>query len=77
MYPRYGEGLFQLGAIEEAEHRWKEAEANYRRSYDVNPASVQGLLAIADLRTRRNQVEKALDLLRTEVKSHPEVDSVP
>ena len=47
MYPRYDQALYQLGEVNAAENKWKEAEAAYQRSYEANPRNIQGLLAIA------------------------------
>src|SRR5712692_1554756 len=37
MYPRHDEARLQLGKLNEMEHRLKDAETEYRKSYDANP----------------------------------------
>ena len=72
MYPRYDEALFQLGQVNAAERRWKEAEAAYRKSYEVNSANIQGLLTIADYKMEHHQADQAIEILAGEVRKHPE-----
>lgn len=72
MYPAYHEALFQLGAVEAAQRNWKAAETAYRKSYQANPASVEGLLALVDLKMEHKEADSALELLREEVKKRPE-----
>jgi tetratricopeptide (TPR) repeat protein len=72
LYPGYGEAWFQLGEIEVAARKWKDAEAAYRKSYQVNPSNIEGLLAIADYRIGHNDAGKALEELRAEAEKHPE-----
>jgi len=66
MYPRFDEGHLQLGKLYERERKLKEAETEYRKSYEVNPGNLGGLLAIVKLHTDRNGFREALRLLSEE-----------
>jgi tetratricopeptide (TPR) repeat protein len=72
MYPRYDQALFQLGEVNAADHKWKEAEAAYRRSYEANPGNIQGLLAIGNFEMVHDQAEEAVEMLRAEAKKFPD-----
>jgi Flp pilus assembly protein TadD len=54
------------------ERKFKEAEAEYRKSYQSNPANLGGLLAIVRLRIARNETGAALKLLRAEAEKYPD-----
>jgi tetratricopeptide (TPR) repeat protein len=66
--PNSPDVLYQLGAVDALMGRWKEAEAGYRKSYDVNPANTRGLMAMAASMVARNQTDQALGVLQAEVK---------
>jgi tetratricopeptide (TPR) repeat protein len=70
--PNHPDVLFQLAALDSVTGKWKEAEAGYRKSYEVNPANTRGLLALAASMTARHQADQALSLLQAEVKKNPQ-----
>lgn len=70
--PNNPDVLYHLGALEALTGRWKEAEADYRRSYDANPANTRGLLALVESTMARNQPGQALALLQGEIKKSPQ-----
>ncbi len=72
MYPRYDQALYQLGELNATDNKWKEAEAAYRKSYEVNSSNLLGLLAIADYKMRRHEVDQAVQIFAVEAKKFPE-----
>jgi tetratricopeptide (TPR) repeat protein len=70
--PRDPSALFQLGVLENAAQKWKQAEGAFLASYNANPLDLRGLKAAADLHMAQRQYDEALTLLRTEVKRYPE-----
>ena len=58
--------LFQLGVVNLAEKKYKEAEDAFRRSYDLNPANSRGLMGMVETEMAQNHSDQALQLLQTE-----------
>ena len=58
--------LFQLGVVNLAEKKYKEAEDAFRRSYDLNPANSRGLMGMVETEMAQNHADQALQLLQTE-----------
>ena len=72
MYPRHDEARLQLGMLNEQERKFKDAEAEYRRSYEINPGNLGGLLAIVKLHTARNDFAGAIKLLSAAQQKYPD-----
>jgi tetratricopeptide (TPR) repeat protein len=64
--------LYQLASLDALQGKWKEAEAGYRKSYEVNPANTRGLMAMAASMVGRNQTAQALAVLQAEVRKTPQ-----
>jgi tetratricopeptide (TPR) repeat protein len=63
--------LFQLGVVNLAENRFKEAEDAFRRSYQLNPANSRGLLGVVETGMAQNKGEEALKTLQAESDKAP------
>ena len=63
--------LFQLGVVNLAESRFKEAEDAFRRSYQLNPANARGLMGIVETEMAQNKTEEALKTLQAESDKAP------
>jgi tetratricopeptide (TPR) repeat protein len=63
--------LYQLGVVNLAESRYKEAEDAFRRSYQLNPANSRGLMGIVETNMAQNKTEEALKLLQAESDKSP------
>jgi len=63
--------LFQLGVVNLAENRFKEAEDAFRRAYQLNPANSRGLMGIVETNMAQNKTEAALALLQAEADKAP------
>jgi tetratricopeptide (TPR) repeat protein len=58
--------LFQLGVVNLAENKYKEAEDSFRRSYELNPANSRGLMGMVETEMAQNHPDQAMKLLQTE-----------
>ena len=63
--------LFQLGVVNLAENRFKEAEDAFRRAYQLNPANSRGLMGIVETNMAQNKTDEALKLLQAESDKAP------
>src|ERR1035441_7438467 len=63
--------LFQLGVVNLAEKRYKEAEDAFRRAYQLNPADSRGLMGIVETDMGQNKADEALKLLQSESDKAP------
>ena len=63
--------LFQLGVVNLAENRYKEAEDAFRRAYQLNPANPRGLMGIVETNMAQNKTEEAIRILQTESDKAP------
>lgn len=62
---------FQLGVVNLAENRYKEAEDAFRKSYQLNPANSRGLMGVVETAMAQNKPDVAMELLRTEANKNP------
>jgi tetratricopeptide (TPR) repeat protein len=63
--------LFQLGVVDLAENKFKDASDAFRRSYDLNPANSRGLMGMVETEMAQNHPDQALQLLQTESDKAP------
>ncbi|MBI3471804.1 MAG: tetratricopeptide repeat protein [Candidatus Solibacter usitatus] len=66
------DALLELGRLEEAEGRPREAEAAYRASYAADPRSLRGLQAITAMRTASGDGKAVLRILQQEIEKAPD-----
>jgi tetratricopeptide (TPR) repeat protein len=71
LYPRYDGGWLELGTLDAREGRLKEAELEYRASYEINPDNPAGLVAVARLRLSSHKPDEALGILESEIEKYP------
>jgi tetratricopeptide (TPR) repeat protein len=62
---------FQLGVVNLAENRFKDAEEAFRRAYQLNPANSRGLMGVVETSLVQGKADQALQLLRTESDKNP------
>ena len=70
-YPNSPDVYFQLGVVDLAESKFKDAEGSFRKSYDLNPANSRGLIGIVETSMAQNKTEDALALLQAEADKAP------
>src|SRR5258708_36608269 len=63
--------LFQLGVVNLAEGKYKEAEDAFRRAYQLNPANSRGLMGVVETNMAQNKPDAALALLQAESEKAP------
>jgi tetratricopeptide (TPR) repeat protein len=63
--------LFQLGVVNLAESKYKDAEENFRRAYQLNPANSRGLMGIVETNMAQNKTDEALKILQGESEKSP------
>src|SRR5450759_911285 len=63
--------LFQLGVVNLAEERYKEAEDAFRRAYQLNPANSRGLMGIVETEMAQKHYDEALKILQAESDKAP------
>lgn len=69
--PNSPDVFFQLGIVNLADSKFKDAEDNFRKSYNLNPANSRGLLGTVDTYLAQNKNEEALQILQNEVAKAP------
>ncbi len=70
-YPGSPDVLFQLGVVNLAENKFKEAEDAFRRAYQLNPANSRGLMGIVETDMAQHKTDEALKILQTESDKAP------
>jgi tetratricopeptide (TPR) repeat protein len=66
--------LFQLGVVNLAEGKYKDAEDSFRRSYQLNPANSRGLMGVVETYLAQRttaKTDEAIKMLRTESDKAP------
>jgi tetratricopeptide (TPR) repeat protein len=62
---------FQMAALLLAENKQKEAEAAFRKVYDMNPANPRGLLGLTEVYMAQGKADQAMAALQAEVAKAP------
>jgi tetratricopeptide (TPR) repeat protein len=70
-YPNSPDIFYQVGLVNLGDHRYKEAEEAFRKSYQLNPANSRGLMAVVETYMAQNKGEQALTMLQSEVQKDP------
>jgi len=65
------EVFLQLGVLNLAENKLKDAEEAFRKSYQLNPADARGLIGVVRCYLAQDKAGEALDLLRAESDKAP------
>jgi tetratricopeptide (TPR) repeat protein len=70
-YPTSPDVRFQLGILGLADNKYKEAEENFRKSFQLDPANTRGLMGLVETAMAQNKPEEALRLLQSEADKAP------
>lgn len=65
--PNSPDVVFQLGAVSLAEKKYKEADEEFRRSYDLNPANIRGMGGLVESDLQQNKPDVAIQTLKVEL----------
>jgi tetratricopeptide (TPR) repeat protein len=65
--PNSPDVVFQLGAVSLAEKKYKEADEEFRRSYDLNPANIRGMGGLVESDLQQNKPDVAIQTLKEEL----------
>jgi tetratricopeptide (TPR) repeat protein len=63
--------VFQLGVVNLAESKFKDAEEAFRRAYQLNPANLRGLMGLVSTALAQRKTDEALKILQTESDKAP------
>jgi len=69
--PNSPDVLFQLGVVNLAENRFKDASEAFRRAYQLNPTNSRGLMGMVETEMAQNKTDEAMKLLQTESDKAP------
>ena len=69
--PDWPDALFQRGSVNLMESKFKEAEVDFRRCYELNPSAVRGLLGIVEADLAQKQPDRAMAVLQEESAKAP------
>jgi len=69
--PNSPDVLFQLGIMNLAENKFKEAEDAFKRAYQLNPANSRGLMGMVETDMAQNKPDRAIALLQAESQNTP------
>jgi tetratricopeptide (TPR) repeat protein len=70
-YPNAPDVYFQLGLVDLAENKLKDATESFQKSYQLNPANPRGLLGVVEAMMAQNHPEQAQEMLRKETDKAP------
>jgi len=63
---------FESGVVNMAAARYQEAEAAFRKTWELEPGNARGLAGMAETHLAQNEPAKAVELLQAEVAKHPD-----
>lgn len=69
--PNSPDANFQIGVLDLAENKYKEAGDQFKRTYQLNPANSRGLLGIVESEMALGKPDEALNILRGEAAKAP------
>jgi tetratricopeptide (TPR) repeat protein len=70
-YPTSPDVQFQLGTLGLAERKFHDAEASFRRSFQLEPSNVRGLLGLVETALAQGKPDEAIRLLQAEAEKAP------
>jgi tetratricopeptide (TPR) repeat protein len=63
--------LFQLGVVDLAEGKYKDANDSFKRTYELNPANSRGLMGMVETEMAENKPDEAIKTLEAEAAKAP------
>jgi tetratricopeptide (TPR) repeat protein len=65
--PNSPDVVFQLGAVSLAEKKYKEADEEFRRSYELSPTNIRGMGGLVESDLQQNKPDVAIQTLKAEL----------
>jgi tetratricopeptide (TPR) repeat protein len=69
--PNSPDVLFQLGVVDLAEGKYKDANDSFKRTYELNPANSRGLMGMVETDMAENKPDNAIKTLEAEAAKAP------
>jgi tetratricopeptide (TPR) repeat protein len=69
--PNAPDVLFQLGVVNLAQGKYKEANDAFKRTYELNPANSRGLMGMVETEMAENKPDEAIKVLQAEAAKSP------
>ncbi len=70
-FPNSPDVYYQLGLLNLAESKFKDAEGAFRKSYDLNPTMARGLMGVVETNMAQNKPDQAIAVLEAECAKAP------
>jgi len=70
--PNSPDVVLQLGGVSLIEKKYKEADEEFRRAYDLNPANIRGITGLVESDLEQNKPDAAIQTLKAEIAKNPE-----
>jgi len=70
--PNSPDVVYQLGGVSLLEKKYKEADEEFRRAYDLNPANIRGMTGLVETDLEQNKSDAAIQTLKDEISKNPE-----
>ncbi|HEY1218937.1 MAG: tetratricopeptide repeat protein [Bryobacteraceae bacterium] len=70
--PNSPDVVYQLGGVSLIEKKYKEADDEFRRAYDLNPANIRGMQGLVESDLEQNKSDAAIQTLKEELAKNPE-----
>jgi tetratricopeptide (TPR) repeat protein len=70
--PNSADVVYQLGGVSLIEKKYKEADEEFRRAYDLNPANIRGMAGLVEADLEQNKAPAAVQTLKDELAKNPE-----
>ncbi|MGA2040517.1 MAG: tetratricopeptide repeat protein [Bryobacteraceae bacterium] len=74
--PNSPDVVFQLGGVSLAEKKYKEADEEFRRAYELKPGNIRGMTGLVETDLEQNKSDAAIQTLRDEISKNPERDDM-
>jgi tetratricopeptide (TPR) repeat protein len=69
--PNSPDVYFQIGLVNLAENKYKDAEDAFRKTHQLNPTNPRGLMGVVETQMAQNKPDEALKMLRSESDKNP------
>jgi len=70
--PNSSDVAFQLGGVSLLEKKYKEADEEFRRAYELSPSNIRGMTGVVETDLEQNKSDAAVETLKTEIAKNPE-----